>query len=228
MANRNLRNGTVSRIRLISEDADYIAPSQIQYLLFERTRLIRALQQLYKQTLSGEPWRGDPVTELESDGPSIHEILQRLETDNLTKSGMGIIATKAERNLALSWPESQERRMSDIQFPRGRDIFTKDAGSKGTFLSPKAIEVTTPIPIDTPVIEVPVRPINGSSAVFSTTSPLSASTSESLEFPQDYASHPSTVNSFGDVYLPPWMFCTQSIDSFAPNETHKFGMLHLP
>ena len=106
MVNRSLRNGNVSRIGLISEDADHIVPSQIQYFLFERTRLTRALQQRYKQTLSGEPWRGDPVTEPDSDGPSIHEILQRLETDNLAESGMCTIAIKAEHNLASSWPES--------------------------------------------------------------------------------------------------------------------------
>jgi hypothetical protein len=42
------------------------------------------------------------VTELPSDGPSIHEILQRLEGDSLTESGMGTISTKKE----LSPPSS--------------------------------------------------------------------------------------------------------------------------
>jgi hypothetical protein len=44
-------------------------------------RLTRALQMLYKQSLSGVPWRGEPVSEIPSEGPSIHEILQRLEGD---------------------------------------------------------------------------------------------------------------------------------------------------
>jgi hypothetical protein len=112
--------------------------------------------------------------------------------------------------------------------PRGADIFTKEARSKGTFISPKAMGVAMPTPIDTSVIEVPVRPFNGSRAVFSTTNPLSASTSESFEFPQDNASLTCTMNPFGDVYLSPWTFYKQSVDNFAPNEPNKFGMLHLP
>lgn len=222
IVNRGLRNGTVSRIGLISEEADHIAPSQIQYLLFERARLTRALQQLYKQTLSGEPWHGDPVTELDSDGPSIHEILQRLETDSLAESGMGTIAIKTEQNPASSWPQSQERRMSDIEFSRGTDIFAKDAGSKGTLIPPKVIEVAMPTSIDTAVVEAPARPFNRSSAAFSTTSPLSTRTCESFEFLQDGASTTCAADPDWNAYPPPWMLYTQSIDNFAPIELNKF------
>jgi hypothetical protein len=87
-------------------------------------------------------------------------------------------------------------------------MVTEDAGSKGIFIPPKAIEVVVPTPIDTTVIEVPVRPFSRSSAVFSTTSPLSACTSEYFEFPQDIASPVCTVNPFGDTYLPPWTVYT--------------------
>jgi hypothetical protein len=199
--------------------------SQIQYLLFERTRLTRALQQLYRQTLSGEPWRGDPVTELPSDGPSIHEILQRLEGDNLAESGMGIIATKEEQSPL--WLESQESSILDTVLPRISDDSTRDATTKAEAnFSPSSTQVTIPTPMPTHVVDVPFSGFNSSSAMFSTTGfPTAGFCTSSL--PSD-GSPTCFVNPSGDVYFPPWTLYAQPIDDSTPPESSRIRRLHLP
>jgi hypothetical protein len=185
-----------------------MAISQIQYLLFERTRLTRALQQLYRQILSGEPWHGDPVTELPSDGPSIHEILRRLEGNNPAESGMGIIATTQEHSPPSSWPESYESSILDAVLPRMPDDSTRDATTKAeAFFVSSSTQVTMLMPMPTPVVDVPVRGFNLSSAVFSTTGFPTADFCTSS--PQSDESPAYIVNPSGDVYLPPWTFYTQ-------------------
>jgi hypothetical protein len=118
--------------------------------------------------------------------------------------------------------------MSDFEFPRKTDFFTRDTVSKGRpFVSVEAIDVAMPTRIDTSAIEVPVRPFDRSGSVFSTTSPLSANACESFELPQNKAGSACRANPLRDVYFPPWTFYAQSIDSFAPSESINFGTLHL-
>jgi len=195
--------------------------SRMQYLLFERARLTRALQQLYRQILSGEPWHGDPVTELPTDGPSIHEILQRLEGGNPAESGMGIIATMQEQSPPLSWPGSHESSILDAILPGMSDDSTRDATTKMEgFFVPSSTQVTMPTLMHTPVADVLVRGFNPSSAVFSTTGFPTADFY--LPSPQGDERSTCFMNPSGDANFPPWAFSTQ------PNESSTYGQLFLP
>jgi hypothetical protein len=166
------------------------------------------------------------VTELPSDGPSIHEILQRLEGDRLAESGMGAISTKKELSPPSSWPESQDSNIFDAAFPRTLDDSTRDATTNvETFISPSSTQVTTPTPT-LPPVNAPVRTFDSTGTVFSTTDlPMAGFSRPS---PQSEESPTCTDHPFGDVYLPPWSFYRQQIDDFTPRDSTGFGSLHLP
>jgi hypothetical protein len=176
---------------------------QTQYLLFERSRLTRALQQLYKKTLSGDPWPGEPVTELASEGPSIHEILQRLEggpsLPNLPDVGRG----SEEANDVLK------------QTPHQR-------------MAPQPIDTyATPLPVESRIPKLTLTSlgatdgfyaINSSNSPFSTTSPVSACPSGL--FPEDDPLFSCDI-FVDDLGFPPWMFYTQPVEFLGLAESNR-------
>jgi hypothetical protein len=165
------------------------------------------------------------VTELPSDGPSIHEILQRLESDHLKENAMDAIGAKRELN-PLSWTEIQESNMLDTVYARTSNDSTMDSKTEtSTFVGTTSTQATMLTPILTPLADVPVHDFNSSGAIFST-APF-PTTGFSVSPSQSKGSPTSNANSIGEVYLPPWTFNRQQIDNFTPGDSTGFGQLHL-
>ena len=95
--------------RLPSQQIQKHSARQTQYLLFEQTRQTRALQILYKQSLSGLPWQGEPVTDIHSEGPSIHEILQRLEGHISVPALPNSLINELDPGFNLRWAASDRK-----------------------------------------------------------------------------------------------------------------------
>jgi len=121
-ANISLHKGMTIRFAE-TDDADIITQAST-LPLFERTRLTQALQQLYKQTLSGTPWQGPPVNETLSEGPSVHEILKRLESLETREDMSAATISAAAEKMHSPSSESVEESVFDADSSRTSSIST--------------------------------------------------------------------------------------------------------
>ncbi len=88
------------------------------------------------------------MTELPSEGPSIHEILQRLEGEEPSEREVSITTAEEELSPTRSWLEYQDLGSLESVIARTSDNYTKQTKSKEeTYIVPSSNEATSPNPI---------------------------------------------------------------------------------